>query len=96
MLFHQSAVQAIKKRITVTHFTTKVIRTYLYITCNKNILFVKNILAYFWYHRFLHYSCCFLNTNTAITRQLIRKARTLEAEFRSVCGEVCVCGDRGR
>jgi hypothetical protein len=30
-----------KKRLIVTHFTTKIIRTHLYITCNKNILFVK-------------------------------------------------------
>jgi len=27
----------------------KIIRTYLYITCNKEILFVKNILAYCGY-----------------------------------------------
>jgi len=38
-------------------------------------------------HRLLHSSCCFLNTNTAITRQLIWKARTLEAEWWQVCGE---------
>ena len=31
-------------------------------------------------HRLLLSSCCFLNTNTAITRQLIRTARKLEAE----------------
>ena len=37
-------------------------------------------------HRLLHSSCCFLNTNTAITRQLIRTARTLEAEWWQVCG----------
>ena len=41
-------------------------------------------------HRLLHPSCCFLNTNTAITRQLIRTARTLEAEWWQVCGEACV------
>ena len=29
----------------------------------------------------------FLNTNNAITRQLIRTARTLEAEWWQVCGE---------
>jgi len=28
-----------------------------------------------------------LNTNTAITRQLIRTTRTLEAEWWQVCGE---------
>jgi hypothetical protein len=32
-------------------------------------------------HRLLHSSFCFLNINTAITRQLIRTARTLEAEW---------------
>jgi len=38
-----------KKYVIVTHFTMKSIRTYLYITCNKKILFVKNILAYCGY-----------------------------------------------
>jgi len=55
-------------------------------TCNKKIKFVKNILAYCGIHRLLHSSCCFLNTNTAITRQLIRTARMLEAEWWQVCG----------
>jgi hypothetical protein len=36
----------------------------------------------------------FLNTNNAITRQLIRKARTLEAEWWQVCGEAWVRGER--
>jgi len=30
-----------KKHVTVTHFTMKIIRTYLYIICNKKLLFVK-------------------------------------------------------
>jgi len=34
-----------KKHVIVTHFTIKIIRTCLYITCNKKILFVKKILA---------------------------------------------------
>jgi hypothetical protein len=34
-----------KKCVTVTHFTMKIIRTYLYITCNKKILFVKKYLS---------------------------------------------------
>jgi len=34
-----------KKLVIVTYFTIKILRTYLYITCNKKILFVKNILA---------------------------------------------------
>jgi hypothetical protein len=38
-----------RKRATVTHFTMKSICTCLYITCNKKILFVKNILAYCGY-----------------------------------------------
>ena len=43
-------------------------------------------------HRLLHSSCCFPNTNPAITRQLIRTARTLEAEWWQVCGEAWVQG----
>ena len=43
-------------------------------------------------HRILHFSCCFLNTNTAKTRQLIRTARTLEAEWWKVCREALVRG----
>jgi hypothetical protein len=35
-----------KKRVVVTHFTMKIIRTYRYITCNKKIYLLKNILAY--------------------------------------------------
>jgi hypothetical protein len=38
-----------KKSVIVTHFTMKIICTYLYITCNKKILIVKNILAYCGY-----------------------------------------------
>jgi len=49
MLVHQSAAQAMKKRVTVTHFTMKIIRTCLYIACNKKILFVKNTFAYCGY-----------------------------------------------
>ena len=41
MLFHQSAAQAMKKRVFVKHLTVKMTRTYLYITSNKKILFVK-------------------------------------------------------
>jgi hypothetical protein len=37
------------KLVIVTHFTMKIIRMYLYISCNKNILFVKKILAYCGY-----------------------------------------------
>ena len=45
-------------------------------------------------HRLLHSSCCFLNTITAITRQLIQTARTLEAEWWQVCGEAWVPGTK--
>ena len=38
-----------KKCVIVTHFTLKIIRTYLCITYNKKILFIKNILAYCGY-----------------------------------------------
>jgi hypothetical protein len=37
-----------KKRVVVTHFTTKIIRTYLYLTFNKNILFVTKYLSLLW------------------------------------------------
>ena len=70
-----------KNRDVVTHFAMKIIRTYRYITCNKNILFVKKYQPIVGIHRLLHSSCCVLHTNTAITRQLIRTARTLEAEW---------------
>jgi len=45
MLFHQPAAQAMKKPVTVTHFTIKNLRTYPYITCNKKILFVKKYFS---------------------------------------------------
>jgi len=48
MLFHQSAAKAMRKRVIVTCFTTKIIRTYLYITCNKKILFVKKYFSLLW------------------------------------------------
>jgi hypothetical protein len=78
-----------KKRVIVTHFITKIIRKYLYITCNKKILFVKKYFSLLWV--FTDFSILlfyFLNINTAITQQLIRTARTLEAEWWQDCGEV--------
>ena len=36
------------KKLVVTHFTMKIVCTYLYITCNKNILFVKKYLSLLW------------------------------------------------
>jgi hypothetical protein len=95
MLFHQSAAQAMKKRVIVTHFTKKIIRTYLYITCNKKILFVKKYFSLLWvFTDFSILLFCFLNINTAIMRQLIRTARTVEAEWWQVCGEAWVRGQR--
>jgi len=38
----------------------------------------------------------FVNKKTAITRQLIRTSRTLEAEWWQVCGEARVRGQRAR
>jgi hypothetical protein len=45
-------------------------------------------------HRLLHSSFCFLSINTAITRQLIRTARTLESERGQVGGEEWIRGQR--
>ena len=94
MLFHQSAPQAIKKHVIVTHFTTKIICTYLYIACNKKILFVNKYFSLWVYTNSSILLFCFLNTNTAVTRKLIWTARTLEAEWWQVCGEVWVWGQR--
>jgi len=71
----------------------KIISTYLYITCNKKILFVKKY-PIVGIHRILPSSCCFLNTNTVIKRQLIRTAKKLEAEWWQVCWEAWVRGQR--
>ena len=45
-------------------------------------------------HRLFHSSCCFLNTNTVITQQLIWTARMLEAECWQVYGELWVGGQK--
>ena len=37
-----------KKLVTIKHFTVKILRTYLYITCNKKILFVTKYLSLLW------------------------------------------------
>ena len=37
-----------KKPLIITHFTIKIIPTYLYITCNNKILFVKKYLSLLW------------------------------------------------
>jgi hypothetical protein len=75
----------------------KTIRTYLYITCNKKILFVlKNILAYCGYSPtspFFLLLSEHKNCDKAATA-VIRTARTLEAEWWQVCGEAWVRGQR--
>jgi len=38
----------VKKHVIVTRFTMKIIRMYLYITCNNKILFVKKYLSLLW------------------------------------------------
>ena len=68
---------------------------YLYITCNKKILFVKKYFSLLWV--FTYFSIllfCFLNVNTVITWQLIRTARTLDSEWWQVCREAWVWGQR--
>jgi hypothetical protein len=68
--------------------------TYLSKNCNKKFSLLKISDPIVGIHQLLHSSCCFLNTNTAITRQVIRTARRLEAEWRQVCGEAWVRGQR--
>jgi len=48
MPFYQSAAQTMRKHVIVTHFRTKIICTYVYITCNKKILFVKKYFSLLW------------------------------------------------
>jgi len=48
MLFHQTAAQTTKKRVTVTHFIIKIIRKYRYIKCYKKTLFVKKYFSLLW------------------------------------------------
>jgi len=95
MLFHQSTAWAIKKCVIVTHFTKKIICTYLYITCNKKILFVTKYLSLFWVFTDLSILLVAFWTQTLITQQLIWTARTLEAECWQVCGKRGY-GDKGR
>jgi len=67
---------------------------YLYVTCNEKILFVTKYQSTVGIHQIFQSSCCFLNTNTAITQQLIPTGRMLEAERLQVCGEAWVRGQR--
>ena len=45
-------------------------------------------------HQLQHSSCCFLNTNTVITWQLIQTTRMLEAAWWIVCREAWGGGKR--
>jgi len=94
MLFHQSAAQTMKNRVIVTHFTKKIIRTYMNITCNKKTVFVKKYFSLLWVFTDFLFFFFSLNINTAITRQLIRTARKPEAEWWQVCGEAWQRGQR--
>ena len=68
---------------------------HLYITCNKKILFVKKYLSLLWvFTDFSILLVAFWTQTTAITRQLIRTARTLEADCWQVCREAWVRGQR--
>jgi hypothetical protein len=83
-----------KKRVTVTHFTMKIILR----TCTQPVIRKFYLLKIYWpivgIHRLLHSSSCFLNKNTAITRQQIGTAMTLDVEWWQVCGEAWVRGQR--
>jgi len=85
--------------VIVIHFTMKIIHTYLYITCNFFFFFfffffLENILAYFGYSPTSTFFLLLSEHKHAITRQLIRTARTLEAEWWQACGETWVRGQR--
>ena len=67
---------------------------YLHINCNKKYYLLKNILAYCWYSPISPFFFLPSDIKTAITRQLIRKARMLEAEWWQVCREEWVRGQR--
>jgi len=72
MLIPTKRCKSNEKRVIVTHFTMKIIRTYLYMTCNKKILFVKKILAYCWYSPTSPFFLLLSEKkNTAITRKCV-------------------------
>ena len=73
-----------KKRIIVTHFTMQIIRTYLYVTGNKNICSLKYILTYCGYsptspfflllseHKHCHNAATNWNSENARSRMIAR------------------------
>jgi len=64
------------------------------IPVNKKILFVKKYFSLWVFTNSSILLFCFLNTNTAIIRQLIWIAGMLEADWWQVCGEAWVRGQR--
>jgi hypothetical protein len=58
-----------KKCVIDTHFTMKIICTYLYITCNKNILFVK-IFLLLSEHKHCNNAATNLNSENARSRMV--------------------------
>jgi len=78
-----------------TFYNENHMHVHLYITCNKKILFVKKYLSLLWvFTDFSILLVAFWTQTTAITRQLIRTARTLEADCWQVCREAWVRGQR--
>jgi len=64
----------------------KIIRTFLYITCNENILFVKKYQPIVGIHRLFHSSCCFLNTNTTTNSNSKNARSRMVASMRGSVG----------
>jgi len=92
---------------TCYYFTMNIIRTYLYITCNKKILFVKNILTYCGYsptspfflflseHKHCNNAATNLNSENARSRlvtSLQGSVGTGTKEDESSTGRVCATG----
>jgi hypothetical protein len=76
-----------KKRVIVTHFSMKMIRTYFYINCNKKTSFVKNILAYCGYSPTTPFFFLFSEHKHYDNAKLIRTARTLDVEWGKFAGK---------
>ena len=72
----------------------KIIRTYLYITSNKKILFVRSILAYCGYSLISRSFMLLSKHKHCDNVQLIRAARKLEAEWWQICREAWLWGQR--
>jgi len=92
-----------KKRVIFTHFATKIIRTYLYITCNKKHLFIKKIWVFTDFSIFLllsEHKHCYnmaINSNSEKARSrmvasLRRSVGTGTKEDESSTGRVWAAG----